>query len=285
MEVFDGKSLDGWWIGTESPHGSGGIWDVRDGAIIANTDNGNGGQLFLNEQYADFEIRFKFWPDWGNDSGLYLRSTRNGHGYQAVIDYYEGHSIGGLYGEQIGGWIHRNFDLQAETIISQTYNGYDALREAWSGLWDPDGFNDMHVGVKGSPPLVKVWVNGVLVCEHQVASEHGDLSWQGYTGFQVHGNLDRWRGGENRFKDVFIRELGPDDQILGPEGVQDDPVAIRTRLARATHRVEVGSWYCTDLAGRRLSAAARAGFARGVYLLHYSDAGGQVRTITRLNVR
>ena len=51
--------------------------------------------------------------DFGLDSGLFLRSTEDGKAYQAMIDYYEGGNLMGIYGEGIGGFHFRNFSFLA----------------------------------------------------------------------------------------------------------------------------------------------------------------------------
>ena len=42
-------------------------------------------------------------PDWGCDSGLFLRSSEAGEAYQVTLDYLPGGSMGGIYGERLTG--------------------------------------------------------------------------------------------------------------------------------------------------------------------------------------
>ena len=42
-------------------------------------------------------------PDWGCDSGLFLRSNEAGNAYQVTLDYLPGGRMGGIYGEGLKG--------------------------------------------------------------------------------------------------------------------------------------------------------------------------------------
>ena len=77
---------------------------MKDGVLLATQDRpGNGGILLTDRRYRDFEVSLEINPDWGCDGGLFLRSNEEGDAYQVMIDYLEGGSVGGLYGEGIGG--------------------------------------------------------------------------------------------------------------------------------------------------------------------------------------
>jgi hypothetical protein len=42
-------------------------------------------------------------PDWGCDSGLFLRSSEAGEAYQVTLDYLPGGGMGGIYAEGLKG--------------------------------------------------------------------------------------------------------------------------------------------------------------------------------------
>jgi hypothetical protein len=75
--LFNGRDLAGWHVNRKRVgHGTGGRWEVEDGAITGGQDPpGNGGLLFSDGTYGDFELSVEIRPDWGIDSGLFVRST------------------------------------------------------------------------------------------------------------------------------------------------------------------------------------------------------------------
>ncbi len=111
VSIFDGKTLSGWHISSQTGHGSGGRWVVEEGAIVGSQDKpGNGGIIITDKNYGNFEVIVEMKNDYGPDSGLFLRSTERGQAYQALIDYHSGGNLMGIYGEGLSGGIHvRNF--------------------------------------------------------------------------------------------------------------------------------------------------------------------------------
>src|SRR5690242_10577984 len=84
VSIFDGKTLDGWHTNRERiVHGTGGKWQVEDGAITGKQDPpGNGGVLMTDQDYGDFELNLELKPDWGIDSGVFLRTNAKGVCFQ-----------------------------------------------------------------------------------------------------------------------------------------------------------------------------------------------------------
>ena len=107
--LFNGKDLSGWHISQTNHHGNSQGWTVKDGVLHATQDRpGNGGILLTDRKYRDFEVEVEINPDFGCDGGLFLRSNEAGDAYQVMIDYLEGGSVGGVYGEGIGGKTFAN---------------------------------------------------------------------------------------------------------------------------------------------------------------------------------
>lgn len=182
--VFDGTSLDGWRV-FPTGHGSGGSWTVADGAICGTQDTpGNGGVLMTEGTYGDYEIRCEINPDWGIDSGLFLRSTDDGRCYQSRVDYRPGGEVGTIYGEGIGGMNISN--------------------PAWSFFYKPEDWNELRVLIEGTVPRIQVWLNGNLISDWTDTEER--LSAAGRIGLQVHGGGD-WEGRMTRFRNIRIRPL------------------------------------------------------------------------------
>jgi hypothetical protein len=103
IELFDGKSLAGWHKNPQPiGHGTGGNWQVEDGAITGEQDppgSGNGGILLTDQKFGDFELLIDLKPDWGICSGLFLRGNDKGQCFQMMVDYHDAGNVGHLYGE------------------------------------------------------------------------------------------------------------------------------------------------------------------------------------------
>jgi len=118
IPLFDGKTLNGWHKNPQKiGHGTGGKWDVKEGAITGEPDppnSGNGGVLLTDRKFGDFELLLEMNPDWSIDSGLFLRSNDKGQAIQMMVDYHDGGNVGHLYGEGLGGWSARPFSISGE---------------------------------------------------------------------------------------------------------------------------------------------------------------------------
>ncbi len=150
VELFDGKTLDGWdVIGCEA--------EVRDGAVLIKSGNG---LVRTKEQYADFVLQFewkalaeKFW-----DSGIYFRFRDVPQGrpwpnrYQANLSRGNEGNVGGLPGAaskglvKDGEWNHFKLTVQG-TKASLVING----KPAWKadGVKDPKGYIALQAEVPG----------------------------------------------------------------------------------------------------------------------------------------
>lgn len=70
--LFNGKDLTGWKL--VGPHGRGYI--VEDGAIVCPRDGG--GNLFTEDEYANFVLRFEFKLEPGSNNGIGIRAPFEG---------------------------------------------------------------------------------------------------------------------------------------------------------------------------------------------------------------
>jgi hypothetical protein len=93
-------------------------WSVEDGEIIGRQQpagSGYGGYLITDQAYGDFELRFEANPDWPADTGVMVRRRRDTwEGLQVLIDHRRSGSIGGFYGNGIGGFHAVPFAIDAE---------------------------------------------------------------------------------------------------------------------------------------------------------------------------
>ena len=110
VSIFDGKTMNGWKV--MAVHGgNGGLWEVKDGALVGNQEKDHkGGLVGTEKKYSDFEIELEFKVDNPADTGLFLRTRDDGMGYQITIDYHKDGYIGSLYAPAEGGFIHISYN-------------------------------------------------------------------------------------------------------------------------------------------------------------------------------
>lgn len=178
IDLFDGKSLDGW---TAAP---GGTWEVADGAILGRSpaSEKRHGILFSNKSYENFVVRAKFKVTKG-DSGFYFRSERvnravNVNGFQVEVDSSQ--ETGGLYETGGRAWVIKP---KAEDIPNKKYK--------------PGEWSDLEVRADHKDITVKI--NGVITAH--LKNDSGRM--KGFFGLQLHGNLDM----HVEYKDIRIKEL------------------------------------------------------------------------------
>jgi Domain of Unknown Function (DUF1080) len=233
VPLFDGRTLTGWravprlpvapWPGGPAPDvhsghyraaaGTAGRWSVEDGAIVGTQDPpgcGLGGYLVTEGTYADFELTFEVRPDWPADTGVMVRATATGNqGFQVLIDHRKSGSIGGFYGNGIGGFHAVAYGLdvardgsgapaglveedQASTLEPVTEAKLSMLAYAASAAeflraWRWGEWNEMTIRCLGRYPVLTTWVNGVRLYE----LDAGTLSHPRYDRDEVAGLLGR----------------------------------------------------------------------------------------------
>ena len=188
--VFNGSTLTGWHISQVNHHGNTQGWIVENGILTAAQDKpGNGGILVTDRKYRNFEISLDLNPDYGCDSGLFLRTNDKGEAYQVLIDYLDGGAIGGVYGEGLKG---------VETDIPPH----------WQDVWKNGQWNHLRARIEGDVPHIQVWLNGTKITDWRDTANHlpGGAP-DGMIALQVHGG-NRWiPGAKHRFRNVAVREL------------------------------------------------------------------------------
>jgi Domain of Unknown Function (DUF1080) len=191
--IFDGKTTSGWHVSSKTGHGTGGRWVVEDNSFVGSQDRpGNGGIILTDKAYGDFEVALEMKNDFGPDSGLFLRSTENGHAYQAMIDYHAGGNLMGIYGEGLTGNISvRNFDFGDHVTEIKPRDSPVPLPvtpERWPTFWKHGEWNELRARIVGNPPHITTWINGVKFMEFTDAEKrHPD---KGSIALQVHGGGD-----------------------------------------------------------------------------------------------
>lgn len=239
ISLFDGETLNGWHTNPEPiGHGTGGRWIVENGAIVGQQDppgSGNGGILLTDQVFSDFELMIDLNPDWGPDSGVFLRSTPTGKCYQVYVDYHDDAIIGFIYGEGTGAWRTEPFrydgvlkngqlvDLAMKPFTD--FEGYEnhmpayhCTADEWRSAWKIGEFNTLRVRCVGEYPTITTWINGTRICEFDAATHENPefdreevlqtVGREGHIALQVHGGSDWWPAGSKiRWKNIKIKEL------------------------------------------------------------------------------
>ncbi len=188
--IFNGANLAGWHVSMTNHHGNTREWRVLEGKLSGRqSPAGNGGILLTDKRYKNFEVYLEVKPDFGCDSGLFLRSNAAGQAYQVMLDYLEGGNIGGIYGERLEG---------VEATLSQ----------GWEDVWSKDDWNAIRARMVGHPPHITVWLNGKKITDFQDTANHAAGGAEdGMIAVQVHGG-NRWvENGYHRFRNIAVKEL------------------------------------------------------------------------------
>ena len=243
IPLFNGKDLQGWHTNSQKVvHGHGGSWQVENGTITGEQDppgSGNGGILMTDQEYGDFELLVDLAPDWGVDSGVFLRTNPQGECFQVYCDYHDNGNVGWISTETPSGqkrMIIRPFsyfgtlnDKGALTGLTTRpdardiawkpdYLVYSATPEAWLSAWKIGQWNTLRIRCVGQYPRITTWINHTRLAEFdgsQCPQPNYDkdkmlqrLGRKGPIGLQVHGGKTLWKkGAKCRWKNIRIKTL------------------------------------------------------------------------------
>jgi hypothetical protein len=167
--IFDGKTLKGWWQDCATTHSAddrtlGAIFkvDVAHKAIYAMSREGVGGILATRKKYAHYELVFDWWPEFGNDGGVFNRMTYSGKSNQMVLDYVGNSGLLGMYSEGSfpGDRNQRPWSYITETTISIPGSGGDAgTASNWTTLTKALNPTKLGCSVNGcaQADLMRLW--------------------------------------------------------------------------------------------------------------------------------
>ena len=212
VALFNGKNLDGWWgAKTEDPRDYAALppeklaekkaasledirehWRVENGELV---NDGKGLYLTTDKFYGDFELMASYKMVPHADSGIYLRGIPQVSIWDARDEAKFKHGAdkgsGGLWNNPPD-WPGKDPLVFADNPIGQ----WDSVRVVMTG------------------ERVSVWLNGKLVVDHarlynyfnkkKPEAEHLPLPKAGPIQLQTHGGEMRWRN-------LFIREIGADE--------------------------------------------------------------------------
>jgi len=239
VSLFDGESLAGWHTNREkTPHGTGGRWAVEDGVLTGEQDppgSGNGGVLLTDRRFGDFELRLDMKPDWGPDSGVFLRCAEDGSCLQMYVDYHNNGNVGHLAGEgrvrcpMKPFRIHPRFgendrlvgfttspDPRRPSWGSDIYE-HSCTPEQWLAAWRVGEWNEARVRCVGRGPRITTWINGTKVCvfdgvrtghkRYDAQKVRRVLGDDGSIGLQVHGGAGWPAGAKCRWRRIRVKPL------------------------------------------------------------------------------
>jgi hypothetical protein len=200
--LFNGKDLTGWHISQVNHHGNTKGWSVKDGVLLGTQDTfGNGGILLTDRKYRNFEISLEVNPDFGCDGGLFLRSSEKGEAYQVMLDYLEGGTVGGIYGERLNG-------------VTRESGSGDKTARNWQKYWKKGQWNHLRARIEGDIPHIQVWLNGEQIVDWTDSANHAaGGATDGMIAVQVHRTAPDWKGqrwipnGYHRFRNIAVKEL------------------------------------------------------------------------------
>jgi hypothetical protein len=224
-------------------------WTVEEGAIVGRQDppgSGWGGYLITERAFGDFELRLAANPDWPADTGVMVRRRRESwEGLQVLLDHRQSGSIGGFYGNGIGGFHAVPFAVDAvqdaagqavglrgddpATSVEPFTDSKRAMLtksadlDAFLATWRFGEWNEFRIRCVGHLPVVTVWINDLLVAEIDLGTLQAPnyapdavaevLGPRGHLALEVHDNdpmlgEGRWgRKARCRWRNIRIREL------------------------------------------------------------------------------
>lgn len=236
VSIFNGKDLKGWWNncnGEDANHlvsSGGGVYKVDPVAKAIYTQQratGPGGSaLCTNKKYGNQEIIVEYWADFGNDAGIYHRTTDKAIAYQTVIDYKQGNCVGGSYPQEMESVVPNSVFYNCAYWFSGSETGAFSGSVGNAGItnkaslvqadmYDPNGWNELRVKIYGNPPRHQAWMrklggaNWVQTLDVTWPAGYGKVvSQTGYTAIQVHGNgyWNKTKVGD-WYRNIRVREL------------------------------------------------------------------------------
>lgn len=230
LSLFDG-TFKGWFQSCKTTHSSGsnvgaifriGTADGKPAIYSTQRGSGTGGIMMTNKKFTNYEIVFETWPDYGNDAGLFNRTTIAGKCFQTVLDYIGGASVGGTWGEggftgrdlrpwayngennitipgngngELSNWTTITQKLKASTEPNIPCAASGCVASDYKTLWDIEGWNDMKVQFYGGTAAngkihMKSWFKKPADKIWVPIIQDSGLTQTvpaGYIGLQVHG--------------------------------------------------------------------------------------------------
>ena len=212
--IFNGKDLTGWHVSKTNHHGTTPEYRVVHGLIVGTQNprdaqgTGKGGILLTDKKYKNVEVYMEIKPDWGCDSGLFLRSSEAGEAYQVMLDYLPGGMMGGIYGEGLKGvvWGPAPATPEEREALTRKRN------ETWQKAWRREEWNTVRARITGTVPHITTWINGEMITDWTDTENHASGgAADGMIAIQMHytdEKTPRWvDAGFWRWRNIAVKEL------------------------------------------------------------------------------
>ena len=148
-----------------------------------------------------------------------------------MVDYHDAGNVGQIYGEGIGGFNTRTFDINGtyldKKLIDFSTDKHRTAAEAglvyacewneWINAWKRDDWNTARVLCTGKYARLTTWINGQKVCEFDgetsTAAKYDkdkvleQIGAEGSIVVQVHGGKNWPTGAKCRWKNIRIKPL------------------------------------------------------------------------------
>ena len=190
VALFNGKNLDN-WVGNKKSYAA------EDGMIVIKPENGSGGNLYTEKEYADFIFRFEFLLTPAANNGLGIRTPLEGDAAYVGMELQILDNTADVYA-----------NLQPYQYHGSVYGVIPAKREYLKQVGE---WNSEEVYVKGTQ--IRITLNGTVIVDGDIAgprdngtmdhNEHPGLKNKtGHIGFLGHGSVVK-------FRNIRIKDLTP----------------------------------------------------------------------------
>ena len=180
--LFDGKTLDGWFIVDQRGPG----FFVENGSIVCPPDGGQ--KLFTEKEYTNFVLRFEFKMEPDSNNGIGIRAPRKGHTSTQGMEIQILDQTGPRYGPM--------------KLHPEQYHGsvYDVIPARTGFLKKPGEWNEQEITADGRRIIIRL--NGAtildanldMVQEPEVLKKHPGLArTSGHIGLLGHGTRVEFR--------------------------------------------------------------------------------------------
>ena len=199
MELFDGKTLNGW-----IQHNGYATYRVEDGNVVGRTATGSPNSfLCTTTHFGDFELEFEVMVHDQLNSGVMIRSSQK----NAATGSGRNDAIGRVYGPQVeieasgtdggeSGYIYGEATGRGWLTPDDRLVPHKAMHD---GEW-----NSFRVVAKG--PRIQTWINGKAIedlADEETYKNHPG----GFIGLQVHGIPAGTGPYEVAWRNIRIRPL------------------------------------------------------------------------------
>lgn len=190
VSLFNGKDLIGWKKHEGLPgDNASGKWTVEDAVLVGTQEPpGKGGFLTTLQEFRDFELVLETKIDWPFDTGIFLRTGKDGKSHQVTLDYRPKGEIGAIYLPWSGGFVH---------------HCPEGIKHFKKDVW-----NQIKIICQGEPARIRIWLNETLITDFQHTKkttkrvpQTGTISLQIHPGGKGHEKSKVW------FRNIFIREI------------------------------------------------------------------------------